>query len=162
LPKASPDFVGLWRGELTATLREPPNWGVPSQDFGTGFILVEGRVVMKLAMWAPPGAKILRLSATGVNPKHVRVESQTAAKDNLGAPLWVQERYEIALVNRDEIDCTNIQTYYRDANFARPVATVQYRGPLRRTTEAEMKARIKDIEKKGFKKGAETETSVPK
>lgn len=161
LPQASPDFLGGWHGTLRATKRNPSNWGAESNDFGTGFVLDNGRVVMRLGMWAPPGAKITRLVATGVDANHVRVEDDLSAKDNLGAPIWIRERYEIVLSSRDEIDCTETVNYYRDANFANLVATVQYRGTLRRTGEAEMKRHVEEMERKGMKKQAETQTAVP-
>jgi hypothetical protein len=101
LPQASPDFLGGWHGTLRATHRNPSNWGADSNQFGTGFLMEDGRVVMKLAMWAPPGAKITRLVATGVDAKHVRIEDDLLAKDNLGAPVWIRERYDIVLSGRD-------------------------------------------------------------
>ena len=161
LPQASPDFLGGWHGTLRATHRNPSNWGADSNQFGTGFVMENGRVVMRLAMWAPPGGKITRLVATGVNAKHVRVEDDLSVKDNLGAPIWLRERYDIVLSSSDEIDCTETVNYYRDANFANPVATVQYRGTLRRTGEAEMKRHVEEMERKGMKKQAETQTAVP-
>ncbi|MGB7951366.1 MAG: hypothetical protein WCH75_27090 [Candidatus Binatia bacterium] len=161
LPEASPDFLGGWHGTLRATKREPPNWGAESNDFGTGFVLDNGQVVMRLAMWAPPGAKITRLVATGLSAKHVRVEDDLTAKDSLGAPLWVRERYDIVLSGRDRIDCTETVIYYRDPNFAKPVARVEYRGTLKRTGEAEMRRHVEDMERRGMKKQAETQTAVP-
>lgn len=161
LPQASPDFVGAWYGVLPATRREPPNWGTDKHAFGTGFFLVEGRVVMKLGLYAGENAKVSRLNATGVNSKHVRVENEIATKDTRGASLWIREQRDIMLRNKDTLDCTETVTYYRDPKFAKAVGTVQYSGALKRASEAEMKAHVQEMEGKGMKKQAETETAVP-
>jgi hypothetical protein len=162
LPQASRDFVGAWYGLLSATLRNPSNFGTESHDFATGFILVDGRVVMKMSLWAPPGGNISGLRATGIDSKHVRVEYQMASKDTLGEPIWMRDRYDIALTSPDQLDCAQTQIYYRDPGFARPVATVQYRGPLRRMSDTEAQARTKKLEREGFKKQGETEAAVPR
>ena len=161
LPQASPDFVGTWYGVLPAIRREPPNWGAESQGFGTGFFLDNGRVVMKLALWAGADAKITRLRATGVNSKHVRVEDEIATKDSRGAPLWIREQSDIILINKDTIDCSETVYYFRDANFAKTVGVAQYRGTLKRAGESEMKAYEQGLRQKGMTKQAETETSMP-
>jgi hypothetical protein len=162
LPQASRDFVGAWYGVLKATLRNPSNFGTESHDFATGFILVDGRVVMKMSLWAPPGAKITRVSATGVDSKHVRIEYDMSSKDTLGEPLWMRDRYDIMLSSRDELDSAQTQTYYRDSAFARPVATVKYRGPLRRMSDAEAQSHAKKLQREGFQKQAETEAAMPR
>jgi hypothetical protein len=162
LPQASRDFVGAWYGVLNATLRNPANFGTESHDFATGFILVDGRVVMKMSLWAPPGANISGLRATGIDAKHVRVEYEMTSKDTLGEPIWMRDRYDIALSGPDEIDCAQTQTYYRDPALARPVATAQYRGPLRRMSDAEAQGRVKKLEREGFQKQGETEAAMPR
>jgi hypothetical protein len=162
LPQASPDFVGGWYGVLNATVRNPSNFGMESHDFATGFILLDGRVVMKMSLWAPPGGNISGLRATGIDSKHVRVEYQMASKDTLGEPIWMRDRYDIALTNPDQLDCAQTQIYYRDPGLARPVATVQYRGPLRRMSDTEAQARTKKLEREGFQKQGETEAAVPR
>ena len=161
LPQASPDFVGQWYGVLQASRREPPAWGQPSNGFGTDFSLVDGRVVMKLALWAPPGGKVNRLQATGIAPSHVRVENEIVVKDDRGTPHWVREQADLVLLNSATIECTDTQQVFRDANFAQAVATVQYRGTLRRITKAEAEAHVRELQQKGMKKEAETETAVP-
>ncbi|HWX75898.1 MAG TPA: hypothetical protein VNY32_00390 [Candidatus Acidoferrales bacterium] len=161
LPEASPDFVGHWYGVLRASRREPAAWGQPSNGFGTDFVLVDGRVVMKLALWAPPGGKVNRLQAIGIDPTHVRVENEAVLKDNRGALLWVRERADIMLLNKETLECTDTSQFFRDPDFARVVATVQYRGALRRVTKEEAEAHVREYEKKVMRREAETDTSVP-
>jgi hypothetical protein len=161
LPQASRDFVGAWYGVLRATRRDPPNAGAEQNGFGTSFMLVNDRVVMKLALWAPPDAKITRLQATGIDAKRVRVEDEIEGKDSLGAAIWVHERYDIALLNRDELECVETVTYYRDSSRARPAGSAEYRGRLKRAGDAEMRSHVEEMERKGLKKKAETEAAVP-
>jgi hypothetical protein len=161
LPQASPDFVGSWYGVLPATRREPPHWGTDTHAFGTAFFLVNDRVVMKLGLWAGPEAKVTRLNAVGVNPKHVRVENEITAKDPQGASMWIREQRDIKILSRDALECTETVMFYRDPNFTKAVGTVQYRGTLKRASESEMKAHVQEMEQKGMKKQAETEAAVP-
>jgi hypothetical protein len=161
LPKASPDFVGTWHGVLPAVHRDPPHWGFDKHAFGTGFFLINNRVVMKLALWAGTEAKITRLNASGVSSKHVRVENEIATRDTAGAAMWIHEQRDIVLLNRDALECTETVTFYRDPQLARAVGRVQYRGTLKRASEAEMKAHARELERQGMTKQAETETQVP-
>ena len=161
LPEASPDFVGIWYGVLQATRREPTAWGQANNPFGTGFFLVDGRVVMKQALWVSPGGKVNRLQAIGIDPTHVRVENEMVLKDNRGALLWVRERTDIMLLDKETLECTDTHQVFRDPDFGRVVATVQYRGALRRVTKEEADAHVRELEKEGRRREAETETSVP-
>jgi hypothetical protein len=161
LPEASRDFVGAWYGVLRATRREPPNAGAEQNGFGTSFMLVNDRVVMKLALWAPPDAKIKKLRAIGIDARRVRIEDEIEGKDTAGAAIWVHERYDIALLNRDELECVETVTYYRDPGLSRPVGSAEYRGRLRRADDAEMRTHVEEMERRGLKKKAETEAAVP-
>lgn len=160
LPQASPDFVGDWSGTLPNTSTTPPNFSTSaSVDMGVTFYVANGRVVMSVAAYAPPGMKITKITARGIDDKHVVLEQEALEKDTLGQPLWERDRIEIALSSSSRLDCTETHDYFRDRG-ATPVAEVVYTGPMRRISEAEAKRQIEEMERKGLKKQGETRAPV--
>jgi hypothetical protein len=160
LPQASPDFVGDWSGSLPMTSSNPPKFSPDaSVDMGVTFYTENGRVVLSIATYAPPGMKVTKMTARGVDDKHVMLGQEALEKDTLGQPLWERDRIEIALTSSSRLDCTEIHDYFRDRGAA-PVAEVVYTGPMRRISEAETQRRIEEMERKGLKKQGETRAPV--
>ncbi len=162
LPQASTDFVGDWAGALPLTSSAPSSFAnVTSVEMGATFYVANGRVVMSVAAYAPPGMKITKMSASGIDDRHVLLEEEALEKDTLGEPLWDRMRIELALGSAGMLDCTETHDYYRTANGS-AIARVIYQGPLKRVSEAERKRGIEEMERKGLKKQGETTAPVLK
>jgi len=160
LPGVSTDFVGNWSGALPVTFSSSPDFTpVASVDMGATFYVANGRVVIGVAAYAGPGTKLTKIAASGIDDKHVTLEEEIIEKDTLGQPLWERDRTEIALVSSSQLDCTETIEYFRNPNNA-PVASVIYKGPLRRISEAERQREAREMERKGLKKQGETRTPV--
>jgi hypothetical protein len=147
LPQASLDFVGTWSGAVPLIASRPPGFG---------------SVVMSVATYAAAGIKVLRISAMGLDNRHVLLEQDLAGSDTLGRPLWEHDRVEIGLVSPSQLECTKTSKFYRDASRTVSVAEVVYHGPLARISEAERTREIREIERKGMTKQAETQAPISK
>lgn len=146
LPRASPEFAGMWGGHLyslSATSASPLPPQATSLLFGQR---ADGTVYFRTGIWGNPSFRTIRIDAQVANPRKIKITEEHMVPEGAGSARVVQ-KYDILLKDGKALDCLEITQVFTGGGWSptRPDASAMFRGtlhPINSSQESELGAEI--------------------
>jgi hypothetical protein len=155
LPRAVPQFVGMWGGHLHL-LSSNVNFGAreSSPESFTFGQHSDGTVYFETSVWGQAGSRIISARAKVLSPTKIEIRLEHLASDGSETRTVVQKE-SIMLKNPRVMDCIESDQVFSQTNldtmsgYEQPIFSAIYHGSLQQMTDPEIEALKDELIRRG-------------